>query len=228
MPSRARMFAWLIGLVVMGSGAGDVEAQESQSVELKSVQLAALSGTEKDRFLAAHNAARKAVGVEPVAWSDELSKVALESLRQQQDQLIEEAKEGWTERKVVLPEHREDREYGENIAGWAGSGSRSGKLPDAERAVAWWLEEKTAFDKLNAEGSYKFGDEEGKTETGADGKERPTVVGHYTAMVWRATTHLGAAKLTFQMADDRGIVRTYVTIVCNYDPAGNIEGEKPF
>jgi hypothetical protein len=54
------------------------------------------------------------------------------------------------------------------------------------------------------------------------------VVGHYTQVVWKGTTHLGAARLTLQLADDRGNVRTYVAIVCNYDPAGNINGEKPF
>lgn len=220
MPSLARMSACLISLLVMGGGASHAAAQ---TVELKSVQLTALHGTEKDRFLAAHNAARKAVGVDSAQWSDELSKVALESLGQQKDRMIEDAKEGWANEKFALPDHRTDNKYAENIAGWRGN-----KVPGSERAVAWWLEEKTAFDKLNASGSYKFGDEEGETETDADGKERPVVVGHYTAIVWRATTHLGAAKLTFQLADDRGVVRTYVAVVCNYYPAGNIEGEQPF
>lgn len=214
------MSACLIGLLVLGFG---VRHGEAPIVELKSVQATALQNAEKDRFLAAHNAARKAVGVDPVAWSDELSKVALDGLGQQKDQMIEAAKEGWEDGQIVLPKHRMDDKYGENIAGWRGS-----KVPGAERAVTWWLEEKAAFDKLNANGSYKFGDEEGKTEIDAEGKERPVVVGHYTAVVWRATTHLGAAKLTFQLADDRGTVRTYVAVVCNYDPAGNTNGEKPF
>ena len=213
-------FACLIGLLVMGFGAGQGEAP---TVELKSVQVTALQDAEKDRFLAAHNAARKAVGVDPVAWSDKLSKVALDGLGQQKDQLIEAAKEGWAEGKTVLPKHRTDEKYGENIAGWRGN-----KILGAEWAVTWWLEEKAVFDKLNVNGAYKFGDEEGKTEIDDEGKERPVVVGHYTAIAWRATTHLGAAKLTFQLADDRGTVRTYMAVVCNYDPAGNTKGEKPF
>jgi hypothetical protein len=220
MPSRITTSACLIGLLVMGLGASQ---EEAPTVELKSVKLTVLKNSDKDRFLAAHNAARKAVGVDPLAWSDELGQVALDWLDEQKDKLLEKAKEGWEDRKVVLPEHRTDDKYGENIAGWAGS-----KAAGAERAVTGWLGEKAAFDKLNAEGSYKFGDEKGKTEIDAEGKEKPIVVGHYTQIVWKGTTHLGAAKLTFQLADDRGNVRTYVAVVCNYDPAGNIRGEKPF
>lgn len=220
MRSRFTIGACLIGALVAGFGARPAEAQ---TVELKSVQRTALQNAEKERFLAAHNAARKAVGVDPLAWSDELSQVALDGLAQQQEKLIDKAKEGWADRRIVLPEHRRDDQYGENIAGWAGD-----RVPGAERAVTWWLQEKGAFDKLNADGSYKFGDEEGKTEIDAAGQERPIVVGHYTAIVWKGTTHLGAAKLTFQLADDRGHVRTYVAVVCNYHPAGNIEGEEPF
>ena len=220
MPLRITMSVCLMGLLVMGLGASQ---EEALTVELKSVQLAALENAEKNRFLAAHNAARKAVGVDPLAWSDELGQVALDWLNEQKDKMIAEAKEGWEDRKVVLPEHRTDNQYGENIAGWAG-----GKAAGAERAVAWWLSEKAAFEKLNADGLYQFGDEEGKTETDAAGKERPIVVGHYTQVVWKGTTHVGAAKLTFQLADDRGTVRNYMAIVCNYDPAGNIDGERPF
>lgn len=220
MPPTITMSACLIGLLVMGLSPSRGEAQ---TVELKSVALSALENAEKDRFLAAHNAARKAVAVDPVAWSDELGQVALDSLKDQMDQMIEEAKEGWAQRRIVLPEHRRDNEFGENIAGWAGSQAAS-----AERAVGWWLSEKAAFDKLNADGSYQFGDEKGQTEIDAQGNERPIIVGHYTQIVWKGTTHLGAARLTFQLADDRGNVRTYVAIVCNYDPPGNVRGEKPF
>ena len=209
-----------IGLLVICLGASRGEAQD---INLRSVELTVLENAEQDRFLTAHNAARKAVGVEPLVWSDELSQVALDSLKAQMDQLIDEAKEGWAQRRIALPEHRMDNQYGENIAGWAGS-----KAASAERAVAWWLSEKSAFDKLNADGSYEFGDEQGQMETDAAGKETPIVVGHYTQIIWKDTTHLGAAKLTFQLADDRGEVRTYVAIGCNYDPPGNIRGQKPF
>ncbi len=220
MRSRITTCACLMGLVVMGLGASQPEAP---TVELRSVKLTALENAERDRFVAAHNAARKAVEVDPLAWSDELGQVALDWLAEQKDKLIAEAKEGWEERRIVLPDHSTDDKYGENIAGWAGS-----RPAGAERAVTGWLAEKGAFDKLNADGSYKFGDEKGKTETDAAGKEGPIIVGHYTQIVWKGTTHLGAAKLTFRLADDRGNERTYVAIVCNYNPAGNINGVKPF
>jgi pathogenesis-related protein 1 len=225
MLARAMKMAGLGGLFLMGGGAGHVVAQ---TLELKSVQAAVLTNGERDHFVAAHNAARKAVGIERVAWSDEVADVALDSLSQQKDRIIDKAKEGWKTKEIVLPEHRMDNKYGENIAGWASSTVDARRVPGAERAVTYWLHEKAAFDKLNASGSYKFGDEVGKKETDSDGREILVVVGHYTAIVWKATTHLGAAKLTFTLSDDRGAIRNYVAVVCNYDPAGNIEGEKPF
>ena len=219
MRSRAMVNTGLVGLILMGFGASKMEAQ---TVELKSAQLATLNSAEQDRFLAAHNAARKAVMVDPVAWSDELSMYAYDWLGQQKDGMIEKAKRGWAMGLVVLPDHRQDNKYGENIAGWGG------KVENAERAVTLWLNEKADFDRLNASHSYKFGDEKGKTEIDAKGKERPVVVGHYTAMVWRDTKHIGAAKLVFELADERGTIRKYVAVVCNYDPAGNRDGDKPF
>jgi len=43
--------------------------------------------------------------------------------------------------------------------------------------------------------------------------------GHYTQMVWRSTSHIGCAK-----AECGG----NVIIVCNYDPPGNVLGQKPY
>ena len=209
----------LIGLVILLALWASAAAQEPT---LKSVQVAPLKGPERDRFVEAHNTARKAVKVEPLAWSDELSQAAADWLGEEKDRLIEEAKAGWAQRKIVMPEHKDDERYGENIAGWAGT-----RVPTAERAVTFWLTEKPAFDKLNADGSFKYGDQDGKTETD-EGKERPIIIGHYTALVWRKTTHLGAAKLMFQLADDRGTTRTYVAVFCNYSPPGNIRGEQPY
>lgn len=220
MPYLTRLILPVLVLLAMSAGAHRLAGQ---TLSLRSVQLGALQGAEKNRFVAAHNAVRKAVKVEPLAWSDELSQSALDWLTEEKEQVIEEARAGWADRKTAMPDHRNDGQYGENIAGWAGT-----KVPGAERAVTFWLTEKAAFDKLNENGSFQFGDQEGQTETDAQGRDRPIIVGHYTAMVWRATTHLGAAKLVFQLADDRGTVRTYVAIFCLYSPRGNIRGEKPF
>ena len=194
----------------------------AQTIELKSQRLSVLEGAERERFLFAHNAARKAVGVDPVSWSDELAQYAAQSLEPQKDTLIEAAQEGWDQGKVALPHHRADTKYGENVAGWAGSKDRS-----AEFAVELWLREKAAFEKLNADDSYRVGDEEGKKEVDDDGRERAIVVGHYTAVVWRTTKQVGAAKLEFALTDGN-TSRNYVGIICNYNPPGNRRGEKPY
>jgi pathogenesis-related protein 1 len=206
-------------LWLVGASSGVV----AETVEVKSVRLGVLEGAEKERFLAAHNDARKMVEVDPVHWSDELGKYAFESLEQQKEALIDGAKEGWDKRQVALPKHRAETKYGENVAGWAGSGVQT-----AERAVHLWLSEKAAFEKLNADGSYRVGDEAGKTEPDSQGQERPVIVGHYTAIVWRTTEQIGAAKLEFELADEQGNARRYVAIVCNYSPPGNWRGEKPY
>jgi pathogenesis-related protein 1 len=205
----------------------------AQTIELRSARVAVLENSERDRFLTAHNAARNMVYVPRVAWSDELSKYAYDSLDEQKNEMIEEAKGGWEKRLIVLPRHRKDSLYGENLAGWGG-----GRSDNADMAVTFWLREKMAFDKLNATNSYKVGDEMEKTELDDKGlddkglddkrKERPIIVGHYTAIVWRNTTHLGAAKLVFELADEKRTVRKYVAVICNYDPPGNVLGERPF
>ncbi len=43
--------------------------------------------------------------------------------------------------------------------------------------------------------------------------------GHYTQMVWKSTTQIGCAKVE---------CKGNMIVVCNYDPAGNIMGQKPY
>jgi cell wall-associated NlpC family hydrolase len=214
-----RYWSWLIACLLMTAVLAP--GLWAQSIELKSAQLANLEGKERERFVAAHNTARKAVGVAPVEWSNELAKPAALALEQQKESLIQAAKERWSEGGVALPRHTPDAKYGENIAGWAGSTVRP-----AEFAVDLWLSEKAAFDKLNVDHSYRTGDEEGKSEIDPQGRERPIVVGHYTAVIWRATKQIGAAQLQFELTDGC-TTRSYFAIICNYDPPGNRRGEKP-
>jgi pathogenesis-related protein 1 len=47
---------------------------------------------------------------------------------------------------------------------------------------------------------------------------------HYTQLVWSNTQRLGAGR-AMRTTDDG---RTYVIWVCNYAPAGNIKGERPY
>jgi pathogenesis-related protein 1 len=50
-------------------------------------------------------------------------------------------------------------------------------------------------------------------------KANSSQVGHYTQMVWRNTTELGCAKVA---------CNNEVIVVCNYNPAGNQLGAKPY
>ena len=43
--------------------------------------------------------------------------------------------------------------------------------------------------------------------------------GHYTQMVWRQTTQLGCGQ---------AICRNTLIVACNYEPAGNVMGRKPY
>ncbi len=44
-------------------------------------------------------------------------------------------------------------------------------------------------------------------------------IGHYTQIVWRNTTQLGCAKM---------VCNNNLIVVCNYNPAGNYMGQKPY
>ncbi len=230
-PSIRLSSIWILGLSLM------LEAR-SQTVELASSQLSILTGAERDGFLSAHNAARKEVAVDPVQWSDNLASHARDSLDQQKDALIAAAKEGWTQRKTALPRHSADRTYGENVAGWvassaSGTSAPATKPPAADWAVTLWLREKDDFDKLNAIAPYRVGDEKDqpnekhRSEADPDETKPRIIVGHYTQIVWSATRQIGAAKLVFDLID-QGNHRTYTAILCNYNPPGNRQGQKPF
>ena len=48
--------------------------------------------------------------------------------------------------------------------------------------------------------------------------------GHYTQMVWQSTKRIGAGVAIVRNGQFAGLK----LVVCNYDPAGNIIGEKPY
>ena len=48
--------------------------------------------------------------------------------------------------------------------------------------------------------------------------------GHYTQMVWKDTTAIGAGKAIILEGEQKG----WLVVVCNYDPPGNIAGVKPY
>jgi len=54
--------------------------------------------------------------------------------------------------------------------------------------------------------------------------DRMFQAGHYTQMVWRTTTHLGAGRATVQAGERKG----WTIVVCNYAPAGNRRGQAAY
>jgi pathogenesis-related protein 1 len=103
------------------------------------------------------------------------------------------------------PREGEGRQrYGENIAwGWGGG---YGVLKAVE---SWYAEMKfyepgTPIPQPQDFGGFR--------------------AGHYTQMVWKNTTVIGVGKATIQEGELKG----WLVVVCNYDPPGNIAGEKPY
>jgi hypothetical protein len=88
---------------------------------------------------------------------------------------------------------------GENVFGTSGTAR-----PDtAQQAVTSWASEGARYDHAS------------NTCSG-------TTCGHYTQIVWRATRKLGCA-----LGDCPGLTfRT--SLVCNYGPGGNVNGQRPY
>lgn len=84
---------------------------------------------------------------------------------------------------------------GENLA-WA-----SGQSLSPAQVVAMWVGERRHYDAAR--------------NACAPGQ----ICGHYTQVVWRATTHVGCAMASCGQAE---------VWVCNYTPPGNVVGERPF
>jgi pathogenesis-related protein 1 len=93
--------------------------------------------------------------------------------------------------------HRSGDSYGENLF-WKMSPSGA----TASQVVAWWAEEKVHYDHA--------------TNTCAAG----STCGHYTQVVWAATTKLGCGQKS--CGDQKEVW------VCNYDPQGNYAGQAPY
>ncbi|MEZ4401003.1 MAG: CAP domain-containing protein [Kofleriaceae bacterium] len=144
-------------------------------------------------LVAAHNAARAAVGVGPLTWDPALAAIADAWVRQCVDQ----------QAPTGLVDHNANRSsgyptyVGENIYG--SSGTASGTA-----AVASWVGEQQNYHH--------------DTNTCDSGR----VCGHYTQVVWRATTKVGCALYRCPG------LQFGSTVVCDYGPGGNISGQSPY
>jgi len=96
-------------------------------------------------------------------------------------------------------QHSKDSGFGENLAAW------SGNSPPA-RAITLWAEEKASY--RSAGGPFRNAD---------------MAAGHYTQVVWRATTHVGCGRTHCSKG---GVDWTLVS--CNYSPPGNMMGARVY
>lgn len=143
------------------------------------------SGIEPGPFggmVAAHNRARRSVGVPDLGWSDPLARTA----------------QAWAERLRGMRcdmRHSMASGLGENLA-WA-----SGTRLRPEDVVALWVREARAYNP--ATGGCAAGE----------------MCGHYTQVVWRGTRLVGCGMARCGESE---------VWVCNYAPAGNVVGQRPY
>jgi pathogenesis-related protein 1 len=175
---------------------------------ISDLSAAPLSESEIAEVLAAHNAVRQRVAR---AESQRLgANVMIPDLIW--DSTIAAVAQEWADslikRNPPTGEHRKSKELqqlgvGEN---WYLAWSEGPADLSPKAVVESWAEEEKWYDY----------DE----NTCAPGKECL----HYTQLIWSNTQRLGAGRAVRTTKDGR----TYVIWVCNYAPAGNIKGEKPY
>lgn len=154
-----------------------------------------LNESERKAFVELHNQARSEVGVGEVKWSDELAKVAQEWA----DRL---ARDGSL---VHRPQQGKDStQFGENLAMGVGGGYRP------IDGVQDWFDEKKDYEPGTAISMHD--------------RDKLNKIGHYTQMVWKGTTEIGAGYAVIR----KGPYKGGLVVVCNYNPAGNLHGQKPF
>jgi hypothetical protein len=107
----------------------------------------------------------------------------------------------WAARCVF--EHRDPNSLGENL--FAGT-----RFEDAAQIVGDWASEKA--DYTYASNSCAAG----------------AACGHYTQIVWRSSVGLGCAQQRCTNVPPWGFGEYWSFTVCDYDPAGNFVGQRPY
>lgn len=147
----------------------------------------------------AHNKVRAEVGVKGLAWSDDLTTYAQE----------------WADHLALEQgcrmQHRSHQadigdDYGENLY-WASArrlsdGTVEFQKITPENVVRSWAQEVADYSS-----------EENSCRTGK-------VCGHYTQIVWEKTVQVGCGRA---VCSDKSQIW-----VCNYDPPGNVVGQRPY
>jgi pathogenesis-related protein 1 len=164
---------------------------------------------------AAHNAVRAMVSttpaLPPLTWSPTLAAYA----------------QAWATQLASSPstcsnpQHRPQSElmsmdYGENLAAFYGESRGGAPLSTAQQAVDGWASEVMCWTYGTIAGTEKC-DMTCYTNLHSDG------CGHYTQIVWRNSLQLGCGVATCQTGQGSEDIW-----ICNYSPAGNIEGQAPY
>ncbi|WP_164012488.1 CAP domain-containing protein [Pyxidicoccus trucidator] len=122
---------------------------------------------------------------------------------------------GWsTAAETVAKKHVEKCEWGHN--------SERGNLGENIAAATpdYWDTEGVVMAWADEVADYNY-----ENNSCATGKQ----CGHYTQVVWRATTRVGCAtKVCTQNSPFGAQAPTWQYWVCNYDPPGNYRGQKPY
>lgn len=148
-------------------------------------------------FIAIHNKWRAKVGItEKLSYSPALATTAqawADNLKQAND--------------CKMRHSKSDGRYGENLY-WASAltwpdGRKERLKVPAKQVVDSWASEKTDYDYAS--------------NHCATGK----ICGHYTQIVWRATTTVGCGMAVCEDTQEQ-------VWVCQYQPAGNWLGKKPY
>lgn len=101
---------------------------------------------------------------------------------------------------------------GENLFGTTAPDPNDGTIGNA--AVANWIGEMQWYNYAADDGNGAAGSPPGCTAPQAQ------TCGHYTQVVWAATTQFGCGKATSASG--------WTYVACNFFPGGNIVGQKPF
>jgi pathogenesis-related protein 1 len=139
-----------------------------------------------------HNTVRATLNEPPLTWDPQLATIASTYAAMCIDANGDGLVDHNPNRSSGYPEY-----VGENI--YASTGTAT-----AADAVDDWVSESASYDHA--------------TNTCATGQ----VCGHYTQVVWKATTKLGCA------LQDCPSLRYGSTILCDYAPGGNIDGQSPY
>jgi uncharacterized protein YkwD len=186
---HARAKAAATALLVLGS----LPLAESTSAAAPAATK--VSTAEQETILALHNQYRAAAGVAALVWDDQLAADAQVWV----DALVE--------RGGTLA-HSNPADPNDPATGSAkGEGENLAGGQSAATAPAQWYEEKPLFDAATNKSGFN--------DTNADWVNW----GHYTQMMWSATTKIGCGTAPGPR---------YQITSCRYSPPGNFDGQLPY